>query len=739
MDNKIIPNNIVYDVSIKDAPTDEVVVLEKGVLEIVRVNVGPSGPPGAQGEQGPKGDVGPQGGAGPIGPSGPKGDKGDAGPAGATGATGPQGIQGPVGQTGPKGDTGATGGIGPQGPQGIQGVAGPKGDTGSTGPQGPIGPKGDKGDGLQYSDMTPEEIASIKGVKGDTGPQGPQGIQGVAGPVGPQGVQGIKGDTGPIGPQGVQGIVGPTGPKGETGSVGPAGPQGEKGDKGDPGGSGGNDIAGHFDVKDFGAMGNGTTDDSIAINSAISAINAEGGGVLYFDKGTYLISTSILMKSNITLLGIPNRTTILTATSGFDAFSYLENAHHTEINGFIIKSTDGANETAENAGVYYGRYEIMHSTIRDVIIDGFFNGIDARNFWKSSFVENVHFRNCRTAIHVEQTSSGNVSSVTLTNLYSENPTYRHLKLEYVEGFTFIGCRFQGDGTEGYSVDLIGCCLDFKNCRFDGMDGIHNNFAILTASNGSVVGFDNCYFIDQKTTGTNTTLIESLTESKISLNSCAFEDSSGFTYTFRVDGTSQIAYSNCSRMEGLPSNSIAAGGVLIDVDSIQQQITEHLDEDAVNAHKATNISVINPKTDEATDMQTFAELLFTSVSDGKSTIVSAITEKGQSANGGDNFAQLASAIRSISAGLKMASGSQSGGAIKFIISGLDFIPRYVFGFYDSVFHLKYCTDGAFNNNTQLGATAYTFTSDFSNDTLTLTASNASAFGASSKTIKWFAFE
>lgn len=45
---------------------------------------------------------------------------------------------------------------------------------------------------------------------------------------------------------------------------------------------------GWVNVKSYGAVGNGSTDDTAAINSAIAALNAAGRGVLYFPPGTYL-------------------------------------------------------------------------------------------------------------------------------------------------------------------------------------------------------------------------------------------------------------------------------------------------------------------------------------------------------------------------------------------------------------------------------------------------------------------
>jgi len=49
----------------------------------------------------------------------------------------------------------------------------------------------------------------------------------------------------------------------------------------------------HFNVKVFGATGDGSTDDHTAVNSAISALNLAGGGTLYFPYGTYKMTSAI--------------------------------------------------------------------------------------------------------------------------------------------------------------------------------------------------------------------------------------------------------------------------------------------------------------------------------------------------------------------------------------------------------------------------------------------------------------
>lgn len=76
-----------------------------------------------------------------------------------------------------------------------------------------------------------------------------------------------------------------------------------------------------YDVKEFGATGNGTTLDTDAINKAIETAAKTGGGTVNFPAGTYL-SYSIRLKSHITLY-LEQGATILAATPqgdiGYDA------------------------------------------------------------------------------------------------------------------------------------------------------------------------------------------------------------------------------------------------------------------------------------------------------------------------------------------------------------------------------------------------------------------------------------
>ena len=99
-----------------------------------------------------------------------------------------------------------------------------------------------------------------------------------------------------------------------------------------------------YNVMDYGAVHNGSTDDSTAINNAITAANAAGGGTVYLPAGTYRVAydgqtnypssnsyaASILLKSNVVVKGEGRTVTkIMRAGSGwvsaFGARSVIDN------------------------------------------------------------------------------------------------------------------------------------------------------------------------------------------------------------------------------------------------------------------------------------------------------------------------------------------------------------------------------------------------------------------------------
>lgn len=63
-------------------------------------------------------------------------------------------------------------------------------------------------------------------------------------------------------------------------------------------------TAGNYNVRDFGAIGDGRADDTIAVQSALAFIASRNGGVLFFPEGDYQVSNELTLPSNVTIQGV---------------------------------------------------------------------------------------------------------------------------------------------------------------------------------------------------------------------------------------------------------------------------------------------------------------------------------------------------------------------------------------------------------------------------------------------------
>jgi hypothetical protein len=100
----------------------------------------------------------------------------------------------------------------------------------------------------------------------------------------------------------------------------------------------------------FGAVGNGTTDDTAAIQSALNNVAASGGGIVFLPQGNYLINSSLTVPAQTSLVGVwrapsafsQNLGTTLLAVAGAGA-----------TNGNPLITLQGNNSTLEGVTVYY--------------------------------------------------------------------------------------------------------------------------------------------------------------------------------------------------------------------------------------------------------------------------------------------------------------------------------------------------------------------------------------------------
>ena len=195
-------------------------------------------------------------------------------------------------------------------------------------------------------------VNGVPGAPGPAGPRGERGEQGVPGPVGPPGPQGPQGEPGPRGERGEQGVPGPRGEpgtpgtpgaKGEQGVPGPVGPPGPQGPQGEPGKNGldGSNYDDSGIIRRLTALENvqvpaaqpksarsvnvldapyradptGTQDSTKAIQDAVDAVAALGGGAVFIPGGIYKVSYPFIqLKGFVQVYGEGTATQIVATT-----------------------------------------------------------------------------------------------------------------------------------------------------------------------------------------------------------------------------------------------------------------------------------------------------------------------------------------------------------------------------------------------------------------------------------------
>lgn len=163
-------------------------------------------------------------------------------------------------------------------------------------------------------------------------------------------------------------------------------------------------------VKDFGAVGDGITDETAAIQAAVDAVGANGGGVVYFPAGTYLVSQLNIASDDVSLRGESKKsTTIGRVANGGASHIYLTpSIKNISFRGFTL---DG-NEANQNPSLYVVGIRGDFCRNIDIIDCGFTaNGSRSTDFRAS---ENITISSCHfydTGLNVAGGNTGNAISV----------------------------------------------------------------------------------------------------------------------------------------------------------------------------------------------------------------------------------------------------------------------------------------------------------------------------------------
>lgn len=225
--------------------------------------------------------------------------------------------------------------------------------------------------------------------------------------------------------------------------------------RGFPGASAMTDL-GWFIVDDavYGATGNGTTDDTTAINAAIAALNSAGKGVLYFPAGSYKV-TSALTTITVPCLVLgdgggrtaPTSKVFQTSASA-DLFTF--SSEGVTFRDIYLENTSGGATTSK---------AIVNSAagwmfIRDCGIILFQDGIDLEGA-TYYHIQGCYISNTRYGIRIRNTAlpdSGDGS--VMDNIIIPNASGSGFRLESAGGLRFIGNKVNAnDAASSIGVDI----------------------------------------------------------------------------------------------------------------------------------------------------------------------------------------------------------------------------------------------------------------------------------------------
>ncbi|MDH6130751.1 hypothetical protein P3T37_000118 [Kitasatospora sp. MAA4] len=202
-----------------------------------------------------------------------------------------------------------------------------------------------------------------------------------------------------------------------------------------------------LNVKDYGAVGDGSTDDTAAVQSAISAASAAGGGTVYFPVGNYLVTPSggspalAVTGRGVRLVGASSKAATL--VKGGNGILLRMSGPGSDPTGATHLSYCSVENLGLNgngkSGLLLELYYNNNSYFRDVFMSS--NNdlcIDAVEFWDSRFY-NLVIESC----------TGTPGSTTQPNIWLRNSAATSgwgYSPDSVNQLHFIGCRLENFGT-----------------------------------------------------------------------------------------------------------------------------------------------------------------------------------------------------------------------------------------------------------------------------------------------------
>jgi hypothetical protein len=245
-------------------------------------------------------------------------------------------------------------------------------------------------------------------------------------------------------------------------------------------------------VKDFGAVGDGVSDDAVAVNAAITAVAALGGGDVVFPAGTTLVGSTIYVADNVHLVGAGQKATTIKLKASANVNIIEQKVGSTGIGmGLFDLTVDGNQANNTQGGVYL------------------VGAIDQRGpSWQ---IERVQVTKCRNSVMGSGVKAafyigGNtwqvIRDVDVINNDFAQIAYWHGAADAVVNGVYVGTNGRSFGSTSYGLYLTGGGNLFTNCYFGGTQSGPQVF--ITDASASYNKFVGCIFDNSGSNGVQIT-------------------------------------------------------------------------------------------------------------------------------------------------------------------------------------------------------------------------------------------
>lgn len=168
-----------------------------------------------------------------------------------------------------------------------------------------------------------------------------------------------------------------------------------------------------FGVKQYGAVGDNTTDDTTALQAAIDAVSAAGGGILYLESNkTYKVTNSLALKAGVILDGNLSRINFTLGSGNVYGLRVVTNSGVQRTKLYVISSTSPSSQYIFHSPISIGAPNNNGDTV---------GSPDPYQTAYNWFIDRVELGNVRQYGPVIQ-GMGNIYNGVISNVYIPSST-----------------------------------------------------------------------------------------------------------------------------------------------------------------------------------------------------------------------------------------------------------------------------------------------------------------------------